>query len=420
MAKTYLPPGFRFHPTDVELILYYLKRMVMGKPFRVDVISVIELYKFAPWDLQDKSCLRNKDLEWYFFCPRDKKYANGLRTNRATKIGYWKTTGKDRPIVYNSRTVGMKKTLIFHLGKAPRGDRTDWVMHEFRLEDNELVAAGIQQDAYVLCKIFQKSGPGPKIGEQYGAPFSEEDWEDDITTEQVDPLPVMCSRSSGLLDNSTQLEHVCQQSVACGGGGEMSSTSAFPSADGGILLEELMSSLNDSPHYPGNMNGELPDLMPVHENNNVVFGVDTLGLNNELDVLTDQVGRNIMDNLYNSGNIESKYDFQPMLLELGREQYVELNDLDLLGEKERCELPIPDNLFAQHSLQHNKMDCPNFGINDVLNTASIDKDTLSIRPNILDDQSTFFVEEQGFGRSVGHLANPSFWADDIHTYSCEN
>lgn len=35
------------------------------------------------------------------------------------------------------------------------------------------------QDAYVLCRIFQKSGSGPKNGEQYGAPFIEEEWEDD-------------------------------------------------------------------------------------------------------------------------------------------------------------------------------------------------------------------------------------------------
>lgn len=51
MAKTLLPPGFRFHPTDVELVQYYLKRKVMGKSFRFEAISEIELYKFAPWDL---------------------------------------------------------------------------------------------------------------------------------------------------------------------------------------------------------------------------------------------------------------------------------------------------------------------------------------------------------------------------------
>lgn len=31
----------------------------------------------------------------------------------------------------------------------------------------------------MLCRIFQKSGSGPKNGEQYGAPFIEEEWEDD-------------------------------------------------------------------------------------------------------------------------------------------------------------------------------------------------------------------------------------------------
>ena len=35
------------------------------------------------------------------------------------------------------------------------------------------------KDAFVLCRVFQKSGSGPKNGEQYGAPFLEEEWEDD-------------------------------------------------------------------------------------------------------------------------------------------------------------------------------------------------------------------------------------------------
>ncbi|KAK9293020.1 hypothetical protein L1049_021004 [Liquidambar formosana] len=187
MARTSLPPGFRFHPTDVELVLYYLKRKVMGKRILIEAITEIDIYKFAPQDLPDKSCLRSKDLEWYFFCPRERKYANGARTNRATESGYWKTTGKDRHVIYNGRTVGMIKTLVFHEGRAPKGVRTDWVMHEYRLEDKNLADVGVIQDLYVLCKIFHKNGPGPKNGAQYGAPFNEEEWNDD---EEVD-----CARS---------------------------------------------------------------------------------------------------------------------------------------------------------------------------------------------------------------------------------
>ncbi|KAB5544088.1 hypothetical protein DKX38_012200 [Salix brachista] len=196
-SSTSLAPGFRFHPTDEELVRYYLKRKVTNKPFRFDAISVTDIYKSEPWDLPadvfllfnrrlaidlaclDKSKLKSRDLEWYFFSMLDKKYGNGSKTNRATEKGYWKTTGKDRSIRQNSQVVGMKKTLVYHQGRAPRGQRSNWVMHEYRLVDEELEKAGIAQDAFVLCRIFQKSGTGPKNGEQYGAPFIEEEWDDD-------------------------------------------------------------------------------------------------------------------------------------------------------------------------------------------------------------------------------------------------
>lgn len=101
----------------------------------------------------DLSYLQNGDLEWYFFCPIEKKYGNGSRMNRATEIGFWKATGKDRAVQQNNQTVGMIKTLIFHTGKAPRGDRTDWVMHEYRLEDKDLADKGIVQVCVHLFAI---------------------------------------------------------------------------------------------------------------------------------------------------------------------------------------------------------------------------------------------------------------------------
>ncbi|XP_055831893.1 NAC domain-containing protein 82-like isoform X2 [Solanum dulcamara] len=174
-----LPPGFRFHPTDVELIMYYLKRKITGKKLHFEGITELNIYKFSPWDLPDKCCYISKDLEWYFFCPRERKYASGARMNRATEIGYWKATGKDRSVTYDEKIVGSVKTLVFHLGHPPRGQRTDWVIHEYKFEDKESIDAGFAQDSHVLCKVFQKTGPGPKNGAQYGAPFKEEDWEDD-------------------------------------------------------------------------------------------------------------------------------------------------------------------------------------------------------------------------------------------------
>ncbi|KAJ4773652.1 NAC domain-containing protein 78 [Rhynchospora pubera] len=175
---TLLAPGFRFHPTDEELVTYYLKRKIQHKPLRVDAIGEIDLYKCEPWDLPSKSRIRSRDLEWYFFSPLDRKHSNNrLRTNRGTENGYWKTTGKDREVKHGGRIVGMKKTLVYHSGRAPRGKRSNWVMHEYRLEGD-----GVCEDSYVVCRVFQKNGPGPQNGAQYGAPFIEEEW-DQLTAE---------------------------------------------------------------------------------------------------------------------------------------------------------------------------------------------------------------------------------------------
>ncbi|KAM6584346.1 hypothetical protein CsatB_011348 [Cannabis sativa] len=179
-AAPTLAPGFRFHPTDEELVIYYLKRKVCGKTFRFNAITEVDVYKSEPWDLGDKSSLKSRDQEYYFFSALDKKYGNGARMNRATNQGYWKATGNDRPVKRDSKTVGLKKTLVFHSGRAPDGKRTNWVMHEYRLVEEELERGrgGATQDAFVLCRIFHKSNIGPPSGQRY-APFIEEEWEDD-------------------------------------------------------------------------------------------------------------------------------------------------------------------------------------------------------------------------------------------------
>ncbi|XP_060674852.1 NAC domain-containing protein 67-like [Ziziphus jujuba] len=71
--------------------------------------------------------------ELYLFTPRDRKYSNGKRLNRAAGDGYWKATGVDKPVVYNGFKIGFKKSLVFHQGKPPDGVKTDWIMHEYRL-----------------------------------------------------------------------------------------------------------------------------------------------------------------------------------------------------------------------------------------------------------------------------------------------
>ena len=80
------------------------------------------------------------EKEWYFFSPRDRKYPNGLRPNRAAASGYWKATGTDKTIVAASSIgggghghIGVKKALVFYQGRPPKGIKTNWIMHEYRL-----------------------------------------------------------------------------------------------------------------------------------------------------------------------------------------------------------------------------------------------------------------------------------------------
>ncbi|KAJ4981642.1 hypothetical protein NE237_032479 [Protea cynaroides] len=156
MAPVSLPPGFRFHPTDEELVAYYLDRKINGRTIELDVIPEVDLYKCEPWELPGKSYLPSKDMEWYFFSPRDRKYPNGSRTNRATRAGYWKATGKDRTVHSHKQAVGMKKTLVYYRGRAPHGIRTNWVMHEYRLPDSISHNRSTLKDSYALCRIFKK------------------------------------------------------------------------------------------------------------------------------------------------------------------------------------------------------------------------------------------------------------------------
>ncbi|KAJ7971002.1 NAC domain [Quillaja saponaria] len=157
-----LPPGFRFHPTDEDLITHYLSQKVLNNKFSAIVMGEVDLNKCEPWDLPGKAKMGEK--EWYFFCVRDRKYPTGLRTNRATDTGYWKATGKDREIFRGKTLVGMKKTLVFYKGRAPKGEKSNWVMHEYRLEgeSSKYNLPKTAKNEWVICRIFQKSCGGKK------------------------------------------------------------------------------------------------------------------------------------------------------------------------------------------------------------------------------------------------------------------
>ncbi|KAJ4879219.1 NAC domain-containing protein 7 [Raphanus sativus] len=152
---SHVPPGFRFHPTDEELVDYYLRKKVASKRIEIDFIKDIDLYKIEPWDLQELCKIGHEEQsDWYFFSHKDKKYPTGTRTNRATKAGFWKATGRDKAIYLRHNLIGMRKTLVFYKGRAPNGQKSDWIMHEYRLETDENGTP--HEEGWVVCRVFKK------------------------------------------------------------------------------------------------------------------------------------------------------------------------------------------------------------------------------------------------------------------------
>ncbi|KAL1543815.1 No apical meristem (NAM) protein [Salvia divinorum] len=195
-----LPPGFRFHPTDEELVLHYLCRKCASQSIAVPIIAEIDLYKYDPWELPGLALYGEK--EWYFFSPRDRKYPNGSRPNRAAGSGYWKATGADKPIC-QPKSVGIKKALVFYSGKAPRGEKTNWIMHEYRLADVDRSARkknnSLRLDDWVLCRIYNKKGTIERRQQQASVGTremtsvltSEEDTKQGILKSVPESLPVV-------------------------------------------------------------------------------------------------------------------------------------------------------------------------------------------------------------------------------------
>ncbi|CAH1420071.1 unnamed protein product [Lactuca virosa] len=163
-------PGFRFYPTEEELVTFYLKYKIQNSGTtrllrEIDrVIPQFHIYDFYPWDLPQYAGERCKGdpEQWFFFVPRQENEARGGRTSRLTSSGYWKATGSPS-IVYSSgnRGIGIKRTMVFYNGRAPTGRKTKWKMNEYKAFEEEPSSntnptPELMQD-WSLCRVYIKS-----------------------------------------------------------------------------------------------------------------------------------------------------------------------------------------------------------------------------------------------------------------------
>ncbi|KAL6840435.1 hypothetical protein ACP4OV_030245 [Aristida adscensionis] len=160
-----LPIGFRFRPTDEELLLHYLRRKALGCALPADIIPVADLARLRPWDLLPG----DGDGERYFFhLPATRCWRRGGGASRAAGAGVWRASGKEKLVVSPrcKRPVGAKRTLVFCL-RGRGGRRTDWAMHEYRL-----LPAGLHPHA---CAAAAANPPPPNVSGHGAAPEAN-DW----------------------------------------------------------------------------------------------------------------------------------------------------------------------------------------------------------------------------------------------------
>ncbi|EEF32064.1 NAC domain-containing protein, putative [Ricinus communis] len=153
-----LPPGFRFYPTEEELVSFYLHNKLDGRREDLNrvmdrIIPVLDIYDYNPWDLpQFAGDLSSRDPEqWFFFIPRQESEARGGRPKRLTTCGYWKATGSPGQVYSNNRSIGMKRTMVFYNGRAPNGRKTDWKMNEYKANRGEASSSSSIPAPSMVC-----------------------------------------------------------------------------------------------------------------------------------------------------------------------------------------------------------------------------------------------------------------------------
>ncbi|KAG2334140.1 hypothetical protein Bca52824_005320 [Brassica carinata] len=123
-----LPVGYRFHPTEQELILHYLLPKAFASPLPSSIIPVFDVFFSHPLTFPGDQ----EERQRYFFC---KKRQEVSRIKISSGNGYWKPIRREREIIACGRTVGIRRTLVFHgtNNSSSNYNKTRWCMTEYCL-----------------------------------------------------------------------------------------------------------------------------------------------------------------------------------------------------------------------------------------------------------------------------------------------
>ncbi|GJW25614.1 NAC domain-containing protein 73-like protein [Tanacetum coccineum] len=163
-----LPAGVKFDPTDQE-ILEHLKAKVGCDtdelhPLIDEFIPTIEGETGICYTHPEKlPGVSNDGQIRHFFHRPSKAYTTGTRKRRKVHMDAergetrWHKTGKTRPVLMSGSVQGYKKILVLYTnyGRQKKPEKTNWVMHQYHLGNNEEEKDG----EIVLSKVFYQTQP---------------------------------------------------------------------------------------------------------------------------------------------------------------------------------------------------------------------------------------------------------------------
>ncbi|KAF8041449.1 hypothetical protein BT93_A0140 [Corymbia citriodora subsp. variegata] len=201
-----LPVGFRFRPTDEELVNQYLKLKTLGNRIVEQIIPEVDVHQLPPWDLPGKinelSRIKSDGDEWFFFSHLQNKYPQSKRARRTNDYGSWKPTGKTHKIRTQDKrnTLGLKKILVFKKRQSPKNAHTKWVLHEYSIlnDQSDFVLYRLKKNPDKKGKKnskTEKTNTGISIIPQEGS-RSSPIMSDEINNTSIPIMPQEGSRSS--------------------------------------------------------------------------------------------------------------------------------------------------------------------------------------------------------------------------------
>ncbi|XP_019158985.1 PREDICTED: NAC domain-containing protein 90-like [Ipomoea nil] len=164
-----LPTGFRFYPTEEELVSFYLRNKLRGERPDINlVIPVVNIYLHRPWELPQLAGVvggHGECEQWFYFVAGPENMARGGKPNRLTTEGYWKATGSPGLVfsLNNNRVIGEKRTMVFYTGRAPNGTKTEWKINEYKAVRGDATSASTPLSnlelcqEFSLCRLYKKS-----------------------------------------------------------------------------------------------------------------------------------------------------------------------------------------------------------------------------------------------------------------------